>query len=652
MRQLFFVSLFAAVFGSFAPAHAADGCTDSFSPGCGGCPCESCVCNMDSYCCFFSWDSICVDACVQSCGGCTLCGNGVCDPDEAEDCNTCAQDCGCPGGEVCNGGVCCAPQCAGIECGDDGCGGVCGTCPGGTCFDGTCCFPQCEGKACGADGCGGQCGECPQYDKCVNGACEVCVPDCTDKNCGTDGCGGSCGDCEFGDYCPATGVCEELPRCKPVATIPCETVATDSTINGNSIFQAYSCAGGLKKGDEIAYAFVAEEDDSITVKLTELDGTVDLGVYLVGDPCIEDNCLDHDDKKLTASVTAGATYYIIVDGAAGAPTSYKIELLCASQCETQCGSNTCGPDGCGGTCGICDEGKLCALGACSVYGGFGWPCLGDFECDSGFCEQGPQAKVCTQECGTCPSGWTCEDAIVDGDSVDLCVSDCLPDCTENECGDNGCGFSCGTCGSGFLCEEDFCVEAPCEPNCIGKECGDDGCGGQCGSCEEGFDCKGSFCQEIPCEVDCTGLQCGPSNCPGKGCGECDEELICADGLCVDPPCKPQCEKMECGPDGCDGLCGECVEGYQCTDGICNSSQQPDVSADAASAIASEVVETYPEYTGEAGTDTGSSDNSSSSCHLGGKANGTPLALLFLLLGIALLRFSGIFRVENYRPNDS
>ena len=266
--------------------------------------------------------------------------------------------------------------------------------------------------------------------------------------------------------------------------------------------------------DNDTYAFVAEEDDSITVKLTELDATVDLGLYLVGDPCIEDNCLDSDSKKLTAAVTAGTTYYILVDGAAGAASTYKLELQCLSQCETQCAGKTCGPDGCGQSCGTCAGDLICAMGNCQEYGGFGWPCLGGFECHSGFCGQGPQAKVCTQECGdgACPSGWSCEAVPFDGDIVDLCVSDCLPECTDNECGGNGCGYPCGSCAKGFLCEEDSCVEAPCEPSCIGKQCGDDGCGGDCGSCDEGFACEGTFCQEVPCDVDYTGLVCGPSNC--------------------------------------------------------------------------------------------------------------------------------------------
>ncbi len=120
---------------------AGNGCVSSNEPGCGGCPCEACVCEMDPFCCDNSWDNICVNECIEQCGGCEPvvgCGDGVCAAEEDEDCSTCPKDCACTGGEVCFEGSCCTPECEGLECGDDGCGGVCGNCPGGFCEDGKC----------------------------------------------------------------------------------------------------------------------------------------------------------------------------------------------------------------------------------------------------------------------------------------------------------------------------------------------------------------------------------------------------------------------------------------------------------------------------------------------------------------------------------
>ena len=91
----------------------------------------------------------------------------------------------------------CTPACAGLVCGDDGCGGSCGTCPSPeTCTAaGACeCAPACDAVECGSDGCGGSCGACTSGSICTEGQC-VCAPSCGTAVCGDDGCGGSCGPC-------------------------------------------------------------------------------------------------------------------------------------------------------------------------------------------------------------------------------------------------------------------------------------------------------------------------------------------------------------------------------------------------------------------------------------------------------------------------
>ena len=152
----------------------------------------------------------------------------------------------------------CTPNCAGKECGPDGCGGDCGSCgKNGSCtqngkckcnyeeckdvccdagevcsqVNGRCCLPDCAGRECGWNGCGGDCGECgpnayctlageckcsPDHvecgdeccaegDICHKGAC--CAASCEDRDCGSDGCGGSCGACGRNEVCEA-GACE------------------------------------------------------------------------------------------------------------------------------------------------------------------------------------------------------------------------------------------------------------------------------------------------------------------------------------------------------------------------------------------------------------------------------------------------------------
>ena len=91
------------------------------------------ACNQDSDCCSENcFNQLCAAPPTQ-CGGVTCppdstgccAGDGCCQP-PANQCNT-------TGGQP---GLCCAPNCAGRECGPDGCGndGTCGSCaPGQTC---------------------------------------------------------------------------------------------------------------------------------------------------------------------------------------------------------------------------------------------------------------------------------------------------------------------------------------------------------------------------------------------------------------------------------------------------------------------------------------------------------------------------------------
>lgn len=71
------------------------GCEPLDVPGCGGCTCESCTCQLDPYCCTSKWDPMCVSRCQSQCGGCgslLVCGDGLCEGGEG--CSSCPADCG------------------------------------------------------------------------------------------------------------------------------------------------------------------------------------------------------------------------------------------------------------------------------------------------------------------------------------------------------------------------------------------------------------------------------------------------------------------------------------------------------------------------------------------------------------------------------
>ena len=111
-------------------------------------------------------------------------------------------------------------------------------------------------------------------------------------------------------------------------------------------------------------------------------------------------------------------------------------------------------------------------------------------CDSNECSPDCEGKVCGDNgcggsCGTCQEGSVC--------SVGGCV-ECTPECSGRMCGPDGCGGSCGACTDSQVCDPDsyLCINAPadCDPICddYGYSCGPDGCGGECGECTDGEFC--------------------------------------------------------------------------------------------------------------------------------------------------------------------
>ena len=173
-----------------------------------------------------------------------------------------------------------------------------------------------------------------------------------------------------------------------------------------------------------------------------------------------------------------------------------------SACTPSCDGMACGDDGCGGSCGECEEGKLCDLA------------------------------------GTCQE-----------------LTTCSPTCDDKDCGDDGCGGSCGECDTGYACSDTGeCEAVACAATCDGKECGSDGCEGTCGTCADDEFCTDEgLCEEGTCVPDCIGFDCGGDGCGGS-CGECADDQMCnANGQCTTTgdPCDPNPCVLP-PADGCDG----------------------------------------------------------------------------------------------------
>ncbi len=168
-------------------------------------------------------------------------------------------------------------------------------------------------------------------------------------------------------------------------------------------------------------------------------------------------------------------------------------------CTPACDDKTCGPDGCGGSCGDCAAPAVCLAGQC---------CTPD--CTDRVC--GPDG--CGGACGDCAAPTVC-----------LAGQCCTPQCAGKNCGPDGCGGHCGTCAEWSPCLDGVC----CTPDCLGKDCGPDGCMGSCGTCTEPAVCIDSLC----CAPACAGLECGSDGCGGN-CGHCTAPRYCQAGRCALP----------------------------------------------------------------------------------------------------------------------
>ena len=153
-------------------------------------------------------------------------------------------------------------ECAGKQCGKDGCGGTCGSCTdsqtcsptgqcvagcGGVSYQGACdgtVLKRCvagtliESDCAGANKTCAFVAEYEWYDCIASGAC---VGDCVGKACGPDGCGGSCGACDATMLCTSAGQCDD-PGGAACADFPSAGLCLHGAL--------YTCVGGAKQATD------------------------------------------------------------------------------------------------------------------------------------------------------------------------------------------------------------------------------------------------------------------------------------------------------------------------------------------------------------------------------------------------------------------
>ena len=146
--------------------------------------------------------------------------------------------------------------------------------------------------------------------------------------------------------------------CNPDWDLDCGQASADSWNNGgqgstNAVL-TYSCFDAQWDGPEYTYTYVAEESGTHTVTLSGFQGDLDLFVLDGAGQCSGDNCIafsgnpPDNDEQLTFHATAGATYFVVIDGFAGSQSDFDIRIECPgvigdddddSTSPTACGVN-------------------------------------------------------------------------------------------------------------------------------------------------------------------------------------------------------------------------------------------------------------------------------------------------------------------------
>ena len=400
----------------------------------------------------------------------------------------------------------------------------------------------------------------------VDVACELCTPDCNGKSCGGDGCGGVCGVCGAGAACSG-GSCVTAPDnddCAAPIFIDAETLPSfhygDTSAAKDDLYlpTGNDCTGGASAGlggKDVVYSFTPVASGEY---LIALDANYDATLYIVEECNFpEDSCaavsssIGTQDEQLVVSLSQGIPYTIVVDGAFSAASGAFTLTVNTFPCTTDCAGKQCGPDGCGGTCGVCTDGLSCTDdGACVVlaendtcadpativslpYSASGNTTAASDEyvvfpevCPGGpaFGLVGEDAPDVVYELSVSSAGKYAITADPE-DGYDLLLSvraacpgnsqQCLAGANTGAAGDVEtvevvlqAGQNVYIIVDGVAPGEggEFTLDiAPveCTPNCAGKSCGDDGCGSQCGQCAGDEVCTDAGqCVTVPSNDTC------------------------------------------------------------------------------------------------------------------------------------------------------
>ena len=107
------------------------------------------------------------------------------------------------------------------------------------------------------------------------------------------------------------------------------TLTNDDAELSQSVLDTYSCSDDNYSGPEVAGSFTPAFTGTIVVGLTGETAETDIFVMSDADGmCKPENCIISDFDTVLVDVTAGTTYWIVVDGFNGESGEFTMEMLC------------------------------------------------------------------------------------------------------------------------------------------------------------------------------------------------------------------------------------------------------------------------------------------------------------------------------------
>ena len=242
----------------------------------------------------------------------------------------------------------------------------------------------------GADDDGNGLVDCDDPSCAADPACQGSgVEDCTN---GVDDDGDGLVDCDD-SACAADPACQSSGGGVCAAGYTLTEGSSDSWNNGGAgstnVVSTYNCVAWDESGPEYAYEYIAAVNGTATVdvNVTGWFNFNDLDVFVLngaGGICDPMSCEAYGDSSATWTVTAGSTWYIIVDGFQGDTSNYDIDLDVVASggggptTEASC---TDGLDDDGDGAVDCADSDCAADPACT--GGGGGTCVVDYTLNCG-----------------------------------------------------------------------------------------------------------------------------------------------------------------------------------------------------------------------------------------------------------------------------